>query len=284
LEEEGLVNGAILWTLRRAAVLTYEEGCLGIAKGAAYSALLSFFPVLTAIAALLVQFRAQSVSNVLSRFFELAVPPGTREIVLTRFAIGGERPAEIIVAASLVSIWAFSGLMQSFMEGFDAVYHVPVSRSFLRQQALGAGLAFVIALPAIGAAALILSGSRIETVVIAWLAGGSRLTEGVLFTGRVTRIFITLAAVAVVHILLYRIGPSRVMTWRGVWPGAIVSTLLSLASTWLFRWYVENLAQYNVFYGGTAAVIALSVWMYLLAVIVLYGCAFNAVRESLAAR
>jgi membrane protein len=72
------------------------------------------------------------------------------------------------------------------------------------------------------------------------------------------------------------------MSWGGVWPGAIVATLLSLATTSLFRWYVANLAGYNVFYGGTAAVIALIVWMYLVAVIVIYGCAFNAVRETLA--
>jgi membrane protein len=279
------VKADLFWMLRRAAVVTYEEGCLGIAKGAAYSALLSFFPVLTALAALLVQFRAQSVSNVISRFFELAVPPGARDIVLTRFAIGGERPAEILVAASLVSVWAASGVMLSLMEGFNAVYHVPVNRSFLRQRAVAAALTFGTALPALGAAAMILSGSRMETAVIAWFSGGvgEQLTEGILLAGRIGRILITLMGLATVYILLYRVGPNRVMTWDAVWPGAVVATLLSLAATSLFRWYVANLADYNVFYGGTAAVIALIVWMYLLAVIMLYGCAFNAVRESLAA-
>jgi membrane protein len=280
------MKGAFLWTLRRAAVVTYQEGCLGVAKGAAYSALLSFFPVLTAIAALLVQFRAQSVSNLLSRFFELTVPPGARDIVLTRFAIGGERPAEIIVAASLVSVWAASGVMLSLMEGFNAVYHVPVSRSLFRQRAIAAGLTFATAIPAIGAAALILSGSRTESAVISWFSGSAAegLTGGIMLAGRATRLLITLAAVALLNVFLYRVGPNRVMTWRGVWPGAVVSTLLWLAATYLFRWYVANLADYNVFYGGTAAVIALIVWMYLLAVIMLYGCAYNAVRESLAAR
>src|SRR5581483_6795605 len=44
-----------LWSLLRAASIgLYQDGCLGIAKGAAYSALLSFFPVLTTLAALLV--------------------------------------------------------------------------------------------------------------------------------------------------------------------------------------------------------------------------------------
>ena len=44
-----------LWLLRRALIATLDDGCIGNAKGAAYSALLSFFPVLTSAATILVQ-------------------------------------------------------------------------------------------------------------------------------------------------------------------------------------------------------------------------------------
>src|ERR1051325_4335971 len=53
--------GTLAWIgrlLRSAATGIYENGGLGIAKGAAYSSLLSFFPVLTTLAALLVQANA----------------------------------------------------------------------------------------------------------------------------------------------------------------------------------------------------------------------------------
>ena len=50
--------------LRAAAITTVEDGCLtGTAKGAAYSALLAFFPVLTTLAALLVQANADAVAR-----------------------------------------------------------------------------------------------------------------------------------------------------------------------------------------------------------------------------
>ena len=45
--------------------------------------------------------------------------------------------------------------------------------------------------------------------------------------------------------------------------------------------YVRNLARYNVLYGSIASVIALMVWMYLLALIAMLGCEFNAERERL---
>ena len=46
----------VFWDrLRASAVRTYRANGFGVAKGAAYSGLLSFFPILTTVAALLVQ-------------------------------------------------------------------------------------------------------------------------------------------------------------------------------------------------------------------------------------
>ena len=45
------------WLLRRAVVAAAEDNCFSISKGAAYSFLLSLFPVLTTLAYLLVQAR-----------------------------------------------------------------------------------------------------------------------------------------------------------------------------------------------------------------------------------
>jgi membrane protein len=50
-------------------------------------------------------------------------------------------------------------------------------------------------------------------------------------------------------------------------------------ATAAFAWYVKNLGRYNVVYGALGAGIILLVWMYLLAVITLVGCEFNAERE-----
>jgi len=44
---------------------------------------------------------------------------------------------------------------------------------------------------------------------------------------------------------------------------------------------VRHIANYNVLYGSIGAVIALVVWMYVLSVISLFGCEYNAVRERL---
>ena len=45
---------------------------------------------------------------------------------------------------------------------------------------------------------------------------------------------------------------------------------------------MRHLARYNVMYGSIGAGIALLVWMYLIALIALIGCEFNATHERTA--
>jgi membrane protein len=55
-----------------------------------------------------------------------------------------------------------------------------------------------------------------------------------------------------------------------------LATALWWLTTTLFGFYVRNIANYNVLYGSVGAVVALLVWMYLLSIIALFGCEFNA--------
>ena len=88
--------------LRSIVVACYKDNILGVAKGAAYSALLSFFTVLTTITALLVQANAHAVSRNLSGFVFSVVPPGTEEIVRYNFTERGQRPVTLLIVAILV--------------------------------------------------------------------------------------------------------------------------------------------------------------------------------------
>ena len=118
--------------MRRAFIAAYEDNCFGIAKGAAYSFLLSLFPILTTITAILIQARAQSVVHVIATFVMQVVPPGTEELILERLREKGAKPGTLPIVATLVSLWAGSGAMMSLMEGFQAAYRIPSGRPFLK--------------------------------------------------------------------------------------------------------------------------------------------------------
>jgi membrane protein len=270
------------WLLRRAVVLAWENGGFGVAKAAAYSALLSFFPLLTATATILVDANAEAISRILARALFEVVPPGTESLVEYQLTLRGARPSTLLVAASLISIWAATGFIASLMEGFRAAYHIPVGRSVLRERGIATLLVFAGVAPLLGASALIVLGERVERRVLEWLGvipAGAQLQGWVELAGVLVRYGIALGAVMLVTAALYRYGPNRPQRWRLVFPGAVLATLLWLPATLGFAWYVRNIADYNLLYGSIGAVIALLVWMYVLSAIALIGCEFNAELE-----
>src|SRR5579864_5683528 len=98
LFQSGVV--ARLWSLLGlASVGVYRDGGLSIAKGVAYSALLAFFPVLTTLAAILVQAQAVAVSRTIAHLIYDVVPPGTDDVVRTLFVVHGQRPTWLLVSA-----------------------------------------------------------------------------------------------------------------------------------------------------------------------------------------
>ena len=274
------------WLLRRSILNTLDDGCFGYAKGAAYSALLSFFPVLTSAATILVQTRAGFVSSTLEGFLSQIVPPGTEDLVVQQFRVMGERPLGILVGAGVISLWAASGVIKSLIEGFQAAYRVPRNRDFLRQSGVAMSLVLLSAVPLVCASLLLVFGSQVERAVLNWMKVDPFLNPLAWvwqFVSRVARYVLAFATTIAVTSSLYYFGPYRRQHWHYVWRGAILATVLWFLATLGFAWYVRNIARYNVMYGSIGAGIALLVWMYLIALISLIGCEFNAEFERTAA-
>ncbi len=271
-------------TLRAASVSAYRDNCFGIAKGAAYSALLSFFPVLTTLTALLVQANALAVSRTISRVVYEVVPPGTEQIVMQIFTRRGDQPGYLLVSAVLLSVWAASGVVLSLMEGFRAAYGIPQGRPFLQQRGIAALLVFAAVFPVVVASTAIVLGNRAEEWILqsmGVLPRGQELKGWVSWLARVLRIATATGAIILGATLLYCMGPNPPRRAATVLPGALLATWLWWIATLGFAWYARNIANYNVLYGSVGAVIALLVWMYLLSVIALLGCEYNAQRERL---
>ena len=280
-----LTWGRFFYLLERSVLAAFDDNCFNIAKGAAYSAILSFFPVLTSAATILVQTRAKFVSDTIQQFLSEVVPPGTEDLVVRQFQVRGSRPLALLILAALVSLWAASSVIKSLIEGFQAAYRVPRNRSFLQSTGVAISLVLLSAVPLVGASALILFGNQVERVVLGWLKVDlffSPLADVWTLVSRLIRYAIAFGATILVTSLLYYFGPNRTQRWKAVWPGAVLATILWLLATSGFGWYVRHLANYNVMYGSIATSILLLVWMYVMAAIALVGCEFNAEYERLA--
>ncbi len=238
--------------------------------------------MLASSAAILVQSHAGFVSDIMERALSEIVPPGSEGLVVQQFRISGARPIGLLVAAGIISVWAASGVIKSLIEGFQAAYRVPRNRSFLHQSAVAMALVLGAAVPLLCASLLVVFGGQVETAVFEWMKLDPMLhpLSGALqWLSRVARYGTAFATTVMVTASLYYFGPYRQQRWRFVWPGAILATTLWLIATSVFAWYTQHMAHYNVLYGSVGAIIALLMWMYVLALIALLGCEFNAEFE-----
>lgn len=272
------------WLLRKAFMDAWDDNCFAIAKGGAYSSMMAFFPVMTTLAAILVQANADAVAHQISDLVFDVTPPGTEDVIKNLFETRGSQPLWLLVVAIILALWAASGVTTSLMEGFQAAYRLPQGRGPVAGRWVAMVLVVLAALPVIGACVLILFGQQVESAAVGWIGllpdgGDLRLGVRILFAS--VRLILAMAGLVLGTMLLYVIGPNTKVRLRDVWPGALVAAGLWMAATAGFAWYVRNIANYNVLYGSIAAAIALLGWMYLLNVIALVGCEYNVAWKEL---
>jgi len=76
--------------------------------------------------------------------------------------------------------------------------------------------------------------------------------------------------------LFYMFIPARRIRFRAAFPGALVTTLTWTGLTLLFQYYVDNFADYSLFYGALGTMVALLLWVQLISTIILLGVQINA--------
>jgi membrane protein len=80
--------------------------------------------------------------------------------------------------------------------------------------------------------------------------------------------------VIVVGLIFYFV-PNTSVRLRDVWPGAILTALAWRVALELFSIYVRNPTRFSV-HGSVATVVVFLVWVYISAVILLYGVEYTA--------
>ena len=90
----------------------------------------------------------------------------------------------------------------------------------------------------------------------------------------------TLLFILVVGLVYYFV-PNAKVRFRDVWIGALVTGLLWKGVLEAFSWYVHDMSRFTRVNGSIAAVVVFLVWVYMQAVILLYGVEFTAAYARL---
>lgn len=263
--------------LQGAFIRAFDHDQFAVAKGAAYSAIITLFPAVLLVASILAASHStltfiREITYALGRI----LPPGTASSLLTYFEGARPRPVRMLVTTSMITLWTGSGVMISWMEGFRRAYSMPKIWGMWQERLVSFTLVLLAGVPMAFASFLVAFGNQIETWMI--FHAGHEMGPYILGVWAAVRWMIAMLTSIAVIALIYHHGLPRTQPWHRVLPGAVLATFLWYISTVFFGAYLRNVANYNEIYGSVGTAIALLVWLYLISLVVLVGAEFNALR------
>lgn len=244
------------------------KNCPYIAAAISFYALFSFFPLVLAIisvAGLVVGPGAEQ--DKLARDIAEVIPVSTSFVsstvqgVVAAWAITG-------VVSILGLIWAASAAFGAIRKGINAAWGIKKTRPFLRERLID----FTLVL----GAGLMMTAILFITPIFAF---SREITDAIAPEGEVASDFFWSLAPQLLtpllsflsFLLLYRFLPNTEVRLRDVWVGALLASAAFEGSKWGFVWYVSTFPVYNVVYGSVGAIMALLTWVYVSAIILLFG-------------
>jgi membrane protein len=258
----------------------FGENMTDRAAGLTYYSLLSLFPAMIVVVALVGVFGQHPETT--EKILDIA-----RQVSSSSAAETLEGPIEGVVsnkggAGALLglglagALWSASGYVAAFMRASNEIWEVPKERRFFRKLPVRLGLTVLMTVvSACAAVALVVTGPVAEAI------GGAVGLEGTAVTlWSVAKWPVLVALVAVAFALLYYGAPNvRQPPFRSVMVGALVAVLVWIAASAGFALYLTFFGSYNKTYGSLGAVIVLLLWLFLSNNAVLLGALFNAERE-----
>jgi membrane protein len=293
------VRKLLVWTKRKSfpgffgvpiydvVVFIYNElksnTLTGRANAISFSFFLSLFPSLIVLLTLipyLMQFFLQYLPEgerffeVLYREIKFVMPGDAGDMVFDMIQDLATRPRFGLLSFGFVLVIYFaSNGMMAMMAGFEKSYLKTFKkRNPLRKRVVAIGLTFILGMLVVASVVLIILGN----FLISWLSKHIHLD----WFGSVS---LSLLRYLVIFLLfysgisfLYRFGASVRKRFSYFSPGTTLATLLSLLSSQVFGYYVDNFATYNKLYGSIGTIIIVMLWIQLNCLVLLAGFELNA--------
>jgi membrane protein len=256
----------------------YNSDNLTYAASISYYALLSLFPFFLLALAILGGATADDAKRTAVMVFVLRYFPTQFDFITRQLDSFQTGQLTVGVAGTITLVWGALGVFSAISTAVNYAWGVEKQRSFWRHKLFSflmltvAGLMFVVAL-------LLISASRV--VSASWFAGVVANFPALMVLRSLTvRNATTLLFILVVGLIYYFV-PNAKVRFRDVWIGALVTGLLWKGALDGFAWFVRDMSRFTRVNGSIAAVVVFLMWVYVQAVILLYGVEFTAAYARL---
>lgn len=272
-----------------------DDEIMDRANGVAFNFILAIFPAIIFLFTLIPyvtryfpEINRESILGFLQGLAETGfMPPNMYEVAASTILdiVSNQRGGLLTLGFLFALILSTNGML-ALMRAFNACYKTIENRSAFKTRVIATALTINMTFVLFVTILLLVVG---QLVIEYLLANFQVITSfnlsswevGLIFALRFIIIFITFF---VTISTIYYFGPAIHYNWRFFSIGSFISTLLCLAVSYGFSYYITNFGTYNKVYGSIGVLIALMVWIQLITVVLLVGYEINAsIHDSIRA-
>ncbi|MGG7144666.1 YihY/virulence factor BrkB family protein [Clostridium nigeriense] len=272
MDKENTNNKSFLDGIIYFIVKVKNDDIFALGAQLAYYLMLSFFPFLIFLMTV-VGFSKLDSADILDGLRAI-LPNNVFSLVDTTVVeLVGTQNAGLLGASIALTIWSASSGFRAVIKGLNKAYNVKDSRSFIKRSFVAIIFTLALVIIIMLTLAMLVFGEIIGKYILAVFP----FEDIIMYAWNISRYLIVVFMMILIFASMYRYTPAKKISWREVYPGAIISTLGWIMVSLGFSYYINNIANYSRLYGSVGAVFVLMTWLYITSMILILGAEINSV-------
>ncbi len=253
-----------------------KDDVFALSSQLAYYLVLSFFPFMLFLMTL-VGFSDLSSGQILGG---LGVILPKRILELTQSTVkevSDNQYTGLLGLSIILMMWTASSAFKAIIKSVNKAYNFKENRSFIKLSIISMLGILALALIIILALTMLVFGN----VISEYIKNTNQFYDIILIIWNIFRYAFIFIIMIVIFATIYRLAPSKKLTWKEVIPGSIFSTIGWIVVSFGFSFYIDNFNNYTRFYGSLGAVFILMTWLFLISMIIIIGVEINFVTVEI---
>jgi membrane protein len=244
------------------------------AAAVAYNFMLAIFPTIIFLFSVIPYIPVPHLDVRIMALLKTAMPASLyKEAASTIFEIVKRPRGGILSFGFIFAIYASTSGMMALMRAFNQTYRTAEKRSFIKARLIAIMLNFLLTFVLFVAVVVLIIGR----ILVDILFEQEILSRNITFYSLQGLTYLVVFGVFFTTIsIIYYYAPAIHKRWSFFNVGSITASVLTIMISNLFSYYLSNFASYNRLYGSIGTIIALMVWLYLIALILILGFEINA--------
>lgn len=233
--------------------------------------LLSIFPFLLCFisgVAYIPEFHMNKYSGLFASIMPASVFNVLSSIIMSAI---NNRNLRFLFMSFILTMWTTSRAVKALIKGMNKSYRVRETRSFLKIMFISFFFTFILLMLIFVSIIFLVYGEKIGLFLFTFVG----LDAVFLNLWNILRYSVTIITIIVAFTILYKYTPNKKINFREVVPGSVFATFSWFIVSYLYSYYTNHWANYEVIYGSIAEIIVLITWIYFSSWVITLGYELN---------